>query len=179
MTIDAQLPHRSAAQLRAAERPTAGIEPGHGAICADTFELLDHRTRGRCVRRPMARPGRYLEVEHEEEALLIALDQPVIHIGRGLVADLRLEDPHVSRRHAIVAQRGDGARVLDDRSRNGTFVNGRAVTVHYLTDGDVLRIGRAVFRFREVDIDRNVVPLLRRFGLAVSSRHSDLTDSAA
>jgi hypothetical protein len=141
MTIDAQLPHRSAAELRSADRPTAGIEPRHASICADAFQLLDQRTRGRCVPRRLARPGRYLEVEHREEAPLIPLDEPVIHIGRGLSADLRLEDPHVSRRHAIVAQRGDGARVFDDRSRNGTFVNGRAVTVHYLTDGDVLRVG--------------------------------------
>ena len=42
-------------------------------------------------------------------------------------------------------------RVLDDRSSNGTFVNGRAVTVAYLTDGDVLRFGRVVFRYVEIE----------------------------
>ena len=40
--------------------------------------------------------------------------------------------------------------MLDDRSSNGTFVNGRRVTVAYLADGDVLRFGRAVLRYVEV-----------------------------
>ena len=55
---------------------------------------------------------------------LLPLNRPITHIGRGLIADVRLEDPHVSRRHAIVALRGEGVRVLDDRSTTGTFVNG-------------------------------------------------------
>ena len=57
----------------------------------------------------------------------------------------------MSRRHAIVALRADGAGLLDDRSFNGTYVNGRAVTIAYLTDGDVLRVGRVVFRYVEID----------------------------
>jgi predicted component of type VI protein secretion system len=66
------------------------------------------------------------------------------------VADVRFEDPHVSRRHAIVAVRGESVRILDDRSTGGTFVNGRAVTVAELADGDVVRVGRAVFRYAEI-----------------------------
>jgi hypothetical protein len=116
----------------------------------DSFSLLDHRTRGRSVPEPLAPPGRYLSVEDGDAVQLIPLDRPITHIGRGLAADLRIEDPHVSRRHAIVAHRGDGARVLDDRSFNGTYVNGRPVTVAELASGDVLRVGRVVFRYVEV-----------------------------
>ena len=36
--------------------------------------------------------------------------------------------------------------MLDDRSANGTFVNDRPISVLDLTDGDVLRAGRVVFR---------------------------------
>jgi pSer/pThr/pTyr-binding forkhead associated (FHA) protein len=131
------------------------------------------------VPRDSAPQGRYLEVEHEDQIHLIPLDQPIIHLGRGIAADIRIEDPEVSRRHAIIAQRGDGARVLDDRSRNGTFVNGRPVTVGYLGDGDVLRLGRIVFRFIEVAPPREAVRPLRRIGLAVRGRRSIVTEAAA
>ena len=40
--------------------------------------------------------------------------------------------------------------MLDDRSSHGTFVNGQEVDVAHLVDGDVLRIGRAVFRYTEI-----------------------------
>lgn len=116
----------------------------------DPYTLLDHRTRERLIPSEGAPAGRYLGVEREGGTLLIALERPITHIGRGLIADVRLEDSHVSRRHAILALRGDAARVLDDRSSNGTFVNGRRVTVAQLADGDVLRFGRAVFRYVEL-----------------------------
>ncbi|MDQ6729192.1 MAG: FHA domain-containing protein [Actinomycetota bacterium] len=129
--------------------PTAAptTEP---ATTVNAFALLDHWTRSRSVALADAPPGRYLSAEDGEEVGLVPLDQPIIRIGRGLAADVRIEDPQVSRRHAIIAQRGDGARVLDDRSSNGTHVNGRPVTIGYLDDGDVLRIGRVVLRFVEI-----------------------------
>jgi pSer/pThr/pTyr-binding forkhead associated (FHA) protein len=133
----------------------------HHPFVVDPFMLVDHRTRERMVPVVGAPAGRYLSLEHEGETRLLALDRPITHIGRGLVADVRLEDPQVSRRHAIVAVRGDGVRVLDDRSWNGTFVNGRRVTVAYLADGDVLRFGRAVFRYVEVSPRFGVEPVRR------------------
>src|SRR6185312_5767816 len=125
----------------------------------DPYPLLDNRTRERLIPEADAPAGRYLSLEHDGETKLIPLERPITHVGRGLVADVRLEDSHVSRRHAILALRGDGARILDDRSYNGTFVNGRRVTVQYLTDGDVVRVGRAVFRFTEVTPRRRAKPV--------------------
>jgi pSer/pThr/pTyr-binding forkhead associated (FHA) protein len=46
--------------------------------------------------------------------------------------------------------RPSGARILDDRSSNGTFVNGRRVQQADLSSGDVLVIGRVVLRYLEV-----------------------------
>jgi pSer/pThr/pTyr-binding forkhead associated (FHA) protein len=64
-------------------------------------------------------------------------------IGRSANADLRLDDPSVSRRHAlVVAEPGKELRVLDDRSLNGIFVNGETVEWGPLHDGDELAIGR-------------------------------------
>ena len=64
-----------------------------------------------------------------------------MHIGRGLSADLHLDEKSVSRRHAMLVDRPAGARLLDDRSSNGTFVNGRRIVQADLNDGDVLRAG--------------------------------------
>jgi pSer/pThr/pTyr-binding forkhead associated (FHA) protein len=127
----------------------------------DPYELLDNRTRERLIPEAGAPAGRYLSLEHDGQTKLIALERPITHIGRGLVADVRLEDSQVSRRHAILAVRGDGARVLDDRSYNGTFVNGRRITVHDVADGDVLRFGRAVFRYTEITPRRQPQSLRR------------------
>ena len=145
----------------------------------DSYAMLDHRTRQRTVAAAGAPPGRYLAVEHAGETRLLAIERPITHIGRGLIADVRLEDSHVSRRHAIVALRGDGARVLDDRSANGTFVNGRTVTVAQLADGDALRFGRAVVRYVEIGRPRRPDPP-RRLPLARRARGAhDSSDSPA
>jgi hypothetical protein len=161
MTIHAQLP--SSSPVTGSPDPdqaTHGMNASEPFV-VDAFRLLDHRTRERLIPRTGAAAGRYLAVERDGENWLIALTRPITHIGRGLITDVRLEDPHVSRRHAILALRGDGARVLDDRSSNGTFVNGRRITVAYLSDGDVLRFGRAVLRYVEVARPRKPEPLRR------------------
>jgi FHA domain len=161
MTIQAQLPDRAPGSTSPShDHPTDGMD-SRLPFVVDSFDLLDHRTRERLIPVAGAPSGRYLSIEHEGETQLIMLERPITHIGRGLIADVRLQDVHVSRRHAILALRGDGARLLDDRSHNGTFVNGRRITVQYLTDGDVLRFGRAVLRYTEITPSRKVQPLRR------------------
>src|SRR5687767_7384166 len=85
-------------------------------------------------------PGRYLMCGDDAFALL----KDVVHIGRGMTADVRLDDHTVSARHAILVVRGDRLRILDDRSTNGTVVNGRRVDEAELRDGDVVVLGRVV-----------------------------------
>jgi hypothetical protein len=170
MTIQAQLPDRAPRSTSPRhDHPTDGIDSS-APFVVDPYDLLDHRTRDRLLPEAGAPSGRYLSLEHDGETKLILLERPITHIGRGLIADLRLEDSHVSRRHAILALRADGARILDDRSYNGTFVNGRRVTVQDLSDGDVVRFGRAVFRYTEITPRRRAQPL-RRIPLVRSRRH--------
>jgi len=79
-----------------------------------------------------------------------ALTDDVTHVGRGVTADVRLDDHTVSARHAIVVLRADRPRILDDRSTNGTVVNGRRVDEAELRDGDVVVLGRVVLTYRDV-----------------------------
>jgi hypothetical protein len=177
MTISAQLPDREQSNPSLDHQSTDGLAAKHPFV-VDSFALLDHRTRESAIPAAGAPPGRYLSLEQDGATRLIPLGRPITHIGRGLVADVRLEDSHVSRRHAILAIRGEGARVLDDRSSNGTFVNGRSVTVAELTDGDVLRFGRAVFRYTEIAPRRRPQPL-RRIPLARRGRQAEPAETAA
>ncbi len=116
----------------------------------DPTACLDERVRHEALPVEPVQPGRYIEIQGTQRALLIPLANEAIHIGRGLSAELRLDDSSVSRRHAILVPRPSGARILDDRSANGTFVNGRRVQQADLRDGDVIVLGRVVLRFLEV-----------------------------
>jgi pSer/pThr/pTyr-binding forkhead associated (FHA) protein len=116
----------------------------------DPIACLDERVRRQAAPERPVQPGRYIEVEGSDETLLIPLGNGVTHVGRGLAADLRIDDTSVSRRHAILLQRQSGTRVLDDRSSNGTIVNGRRVSQAELRNGDVLLLGRVVLRYLEV-----------------------------
>ncbi|HEX7609993.1 MAG TPA: FHA domain-containing protein, partial [Solirubrobacteraceae bacterium] len=91
-----------------------------------------------------------IQVQGPERTLLIPLEGSPIHIGRGLSADLHIDESSVSRRHAILVPRPSGARVLDDRSSNGTFVNGERVPQAELHHGDVIMVGRVMLRYLEV-----------------------------
>ncbi len=116
----------------------------------DAVACLDERVRRQAISERSVEPGRYIEVEGPQGSLLIPLGAGVTHVGRGLAADLRLDENSVSRRHAILVDRPSGARVLDDRSSNGTFVNGRRIVQADLHNGDVLVLGRVVLRYLEV-----------------------------
>ena len=73
-----------------------------------------------------------------------------ILVGRAPTADLRIDDPRVSRLHARIEMRDDGVYVEDLGSRNGTMVNGVLSEGQRLAAGDELGIGAASIIFRGV-----------------------------
>jgi pSer/pThr/pTyr-binding forkhead associated (FHA) protein len=78
-----------------------------------------------------------------EDGSVVEIAEGVTRIGRSLLAAVRLEDPTVSRRHALIVRTGADVRLLDDRSMTGTRVNGRPVVVDQrLEPGDVIEVGR-------------------------------------
>jgi two-component system, cell cycle response regulator len=66
-------------------------------------------------------------------------------IGRTVNADVYLDDDGVSRKHARIEVRPDGAvQVVDLGSTNGTYSNGERIDVRLLRDGDKIQIGTAI-----------------------------------
>jgi two-component system, cell cycle response regulator len=85
-------------------------------------------------------PGQVFTVTHE------------MVIGRDASADIRIDDPAVSRQHARIFVR-NGYHVIEDMgSSNGTLVSGTRVIRHWLAEGDRIQLGpRVVLRFARLD----------------------------
>lgn len=98
----------------------------------------DHRTRTRASHAT-------LEINGSNHPLR----PPGLVIGRGSEADLRINDPGISRRHLELEVSMDGVEAVDLGSTNGVLVDGHRVSgrVH-LRDGDMLKIGNTEMTVR-------------------------------
>jgi predicted nucleic acid-binding Zn-ribbon protein len=106
-------------------------------------ELREHEaTWLQHAKEQIEQPGEYLAYEEDGETVVVALTQEWTRVGRSLAADIRFDDPTVSRRHALLVRQADGVRVLDDRSLNGVFVNDERIEWRMLEDGDEIVVGR-------------------------------------
>jgi predicted nucleic acid-binding Zn-ribbon protein len=94
--------------------------------------------------------GDYLAFEVDDHVRVMPLQDGWTRIGRSLSAHVRFDDPTVSRRHALMHRDRSGARVLDDRSLNGVFLNGQRVDWRELEDGDEVAIGAFRIYFMRV-----------------------------
>jgi len=86
--------------------------------------------------------------------------QGTLLIGRDARADVTVTDDSVSRRHAKMEIHADGRWWIQDLdSRNGVFVNGRAVGSAILQPGDRVQIGEnCIFKFARSDaLERQLV----------------------
>jgi adenylate cyclase len=81
-------------------------------------------------------------------------------IGRELDNLLILDDPRVSRRHALVQRVGEGYQVIDLGSGNGTFLNEERIPPQVaipLKDADVLRLGACQLTYFSGDKSKNEI----------------------
>jgi hypothetical protein len=106
-------------------------------------ETLVQRVGGRRAR---GRRGRaFLTVlSGRETGALHKLGPGESVIGRATEADVQIVDHGVSRRHAKIVRDLDGtSKIVDLKSTNGTFVNGRRIEIEVLREGDRIRIGQS------------------------------------
>jgi pSer/pThr/pTyr-binding forkhead associated (FHA) protein len=103
-------------------------------------------------------PGKYLAFEDAGQQQVVPVQREWTRIGRSLAADVRFDDATVSRRHALIVHQADGTRVLDDRSLNGVYVNGRRVEWSPLKDGDQVVVGRHTLFFLDTATVGSPVP---------------------
>jgi len=85
-----------------------------------------------------------------DPGMIYDLDGDIV-LGRGEQAEIRLEDPFASSRHARVYEQGNIVVIEDLGSTNGTYLNEELLqTLRPLHPGDRVRIGDSEFSF-EVD----------------------------
>lgn len=87
----------------------------------------------------------------------VALQRPVLLVGRHPECDWRLNAPKISRRHCCFALANDRVILRDLGSRNGVWVNGREIDEAQLHPGDEVAIGPLLFRVED-DPDASPAP---------------------
>ncbi len=97
-----------------------------------------------------------LDGPRPDERFRVPFDRRTYVIGRGELADILIDDETVSRSHATISaegldERSRVVRVIDLKSRNGTFVNGTPVECACLFPGDKLQVGRVMLRLELTD----------------------------
>ena len=92
----------------------------------------------------------YAEGTPEEQVHPVTKD--VVSIGRGRDNDIQVRnDSKVSRYHCKIYRRGPHYYLEDNKSANGSLVNGELITERRLFGGEEIIIGETFFRFRILD----------------------------
>ncbi|MFB9377157.1 FhaA domain-containing protein [Kineococcus gynurae] len=115
----------------------------HEAEDLDTglFRVLAATVKGRVApATPKASTAGRPKLEVDGRGYVLA--DAVTVIGRASEADVIVDDPGVSRRHAEVRLSPHGARLVDLGSTNGTFVDGERISSTELYDGTIVTVGR-------------------------------------
>jgi pSer/pThr/pTyr-binding forkhead associated (FHA) protein len=83
-----------------------------------------------------------------QEQKTFQLDKPRMVVGREPSCEIHIDNLGISRNHCAFAARGEAFVVQDLGSSNGTFVNGRKITEHFLNDADEVVIGKYTLKFK-------------------------------
>ena len=92
-------------------------------------------------------------VSHAGDTRTVGISDMACSIGSGRQCAVRIPDPYVSRHHCSVFRRRDRVGLRDERSRNGTWVNGIRVDRCDLSPGAEIKIGDAVLTLQHCDRD--------------------------
>ena len=94
---------------------------------------------------PGTRPSRH-SLAHVKEAVIGRGERDATRSGSTL--DLRFPDKQMSSQHARLSRGAGHWFLVDDKSKNGTFINGRRIDKAQLADGDVVEMGHTFWLFR-------------------------------
>lgn len=80
----------------------------------------------------------------------IKIDKPRLLIGRNELCDIDIVHEWISRQHAIVIRNDKSTVIVDLKSRNGVFVNGKRVKSHVLIHNDVISLGEHRLKYADL-----------------------------
>jgi len=79
------------------------------------------------------------------------VDRPSTIVGRSTTADIQVDQESVSRNHCELIHTNANIVLRDLGSTNGTYVNDQLVDEYVLRDGDLIKVGRSIFKFLSGD----------------------------
>ncbi|HEX3910917.1 MAG TPA: FHA domain-containing protein [Solirubrobacteraceae bacterium] len=133
--------------LRRSDAAIVGEHAAQAPIPADATGLHSATTVGST---DIAHRSPHLVVERapgHESGMIYDVDGDLV-LGRGDRAEIRLEDPFASARHARIFEQGNSVVIEDLGSTNGTYLNEEVLqTPRPLHPGDRVRIGDSEFTF--------------------------------
>jgi len=83
-----------------------------------------------------------------QEQKSVPLDKARMVVGREPTCEIHIDNLGISRQHCAFSQRGDAFVVQDLGSSNGTYVNGKKITEHFLNNDDEVVIGKYSLKFK-------------------------------
>jgi type II secretory pathway predicted ATPase ExeA len=130
----------------------AAFTRGHGRVSASDVKTVasqlgwveySARPEGDLPRAEieLSSPG-YIKLDHQNRRVAeCQLPLGKITLGRALRNDVRIESSFVSREHCRILTTANSSVIEDLQSQNGLLINGKKLSVHRLSDGDVIQIG--------------------------------------
>jgi diguanylate cyclase (GGDEF)-like protein len=101
----------------------------------------------RIADKPVAKEACLVVIYGQDLGKKYNLDQPALIVGRSSKCDVQVDQESVSRNHAKIINTGKTIILRDLGSTNGTYVNDELIDEYVLHDGDLVKIGRTIFKF--------------------------------
>ncbi len=101
----------------------------------------------RITERPVAKEACLVVIYGLDLGRRFTLESPSLVVGRSSKADIQIDQESVSRNHCKIINTGTAVLLRDLGSTNGTYVNDELVDEYILRDGDLIKIGRCIFKF--------------------------------
>lgn len=101
----------------------------------------------RIAERPVAKEACLVVIYGHELGKKYNLESRSMIVGRSSKCDVQIDQESVSRNHCKVVNTGKTVLLRDLGSTNGTYVNDLPIDEHVLRDGDLIKIGRTIFKF--------------------------------
>ncbi len=97
--------------------------------------------------RPVAKEACLVVIYGLELGKKFNVGRPQTIVGRSSKADIQIDQESVSRNHCKIINTGSAILLRDMESTNGTYVNDEIVDEYVLRDGDLVKVGRVIFKF--------------------------------
>lgn len=114
----------------------------------DTREIVSAKAMRYAAQSARGTACRLVLLEKDQPEASFPLGKDTSTLGRHRNNDIVISDPKVSSFHARIDRSAEGHTLVDLKSRNGSYVNGKRVESQLLANGDELRVGTARLTYK-------------------------------